>query len=115
MSDIDSYLKKVTPAQKLVLGSIRETIKNMVPEAEEVISYGIPAFKLGGKDLLYFAAFKRHMSLYPASDEMISEVGRDLAKFRTSTGTLQFTEANPIPDEIIRKIIQFRLSVILNN
>jgi uncharacterized protein YdhG (YjbR/CyaY superfamily) len=112
MSVIDDYLKDVSPTQKVELEHIRTLIKQMAPEVEEVISYGMPSFKYKKRILLHMAAFKDHMSIFPASDSMIKEVGEGLAKFRTGKGTLQFTESKPIPEAMLRKIIDYRLSSV---
>lgn len=108
MNPIDDYLKNVKPSQKAELERVRKIIKQIVPEAEETISYGMPTFKYNKKYLIYFAAFKNHMSIFPASDSMIAEIG-ELAKFRKSKGTLQFTEANPISDELLKQIVLHQL------
>lgn len=113
MATIDEYLdKQASPSQRVVLERIRKLVKQLVPDAEEVISYGIPTFKYNRTYLLYMAAFKSHLSVFPASDEMIEAVGEELAKFRTSKGTLRFTEKNPIPEPMLKKIILFRLGSI---
>lgn len=105
MSAIDEYLAaNATPAQKARLERVRDIVKQIVPESEETISYGVPTLKYKKKNLIHFGAFKDHMSIFPASDEMIKEIG-ELAKFRTSKGTLQFTEDNPIPEPTIKKIV----------
>lgn len=114
MTEVDEYLKTVTPEQKAEFERIRKIVKSAVPEAEESISYGIPAFKHDNKPLLYFGAFKNHMSLFPASDHMI-EVVKDLAKYRTSKGTLRFTAAEPISDALVKKIVLYRLDDIKNS
>lgn len=110
MSAIDDYLKSVTTLQGVELQKIRKIIKQIIPEINESISYGVPAFKYKNKPVIYFAAYKNHMSLYPASDEMIEEVGDSLDKFRTSKGTFRFTEKNPIPEATIKKIVKYRLN-----
>ncbi len=115
MPTIDEYLKNVTPSQKDKLERVRTIVRQVVPEAEEVISYGIPAFKYNKQYLIYFAAFKNHMSIFPASDEMIEAIGEELDTFRTSKGTLQFTEDNPIPEPIIKEIVIHRLHSISKN
>lgn len=116
MTPIDTYLDKTaTPSQRAILERIREIVKELAPNAEEMISYGVPAFKYLKQPVIYFAAFKEHMSLFPASDGMIEAIGEELAQFRTSKGTLQFTEAHPIPEPIIRKIIAYRLADITKN
>lgn len=115
MSDIDDYLKSVKPSQKVVLERIRKVIKQAVPDAAEMISYGVPTFKYNKRPLIYFAAFKDHMSIYPTSDEMISKIGEELAKFRTGKGTLQFTEEKPISGPLVQKIVNFRLAEMTKN
>ncbi len=112
MSVIDEYLERVDPLQKAGLGRLRTIVKNIVPEAEEVMSYGMPAFKYKNRILIYFAAFKDHMSLFPASDQAIESIGEDLGKFRTSKGTFQFTTDKPIPEPLLKAFITFRMESI---
>jgi len=104
---IDAYLKGVDAEKRRFLEHIRSMVHELVPDAEEVISYGMPAFKLNKQPLLYFAAFKNHMSLFPAGDTDIAQL-HGASKFHTSKGTLQFTVEEPIPDELLRSIILFR-------
>jgi uncharacterized protein YdhG (YjbR/CyaY superfamily) len=115
MTPIDAYLEQVDPNQKTVLLKLRNLIRQMVPDAEESISYGVPTFKYQKRPLIYMAAFKDHMSLYPASDAMIESIGPDVASFRTSKGTLQFTVNRQIPDSILKRIITFRLQSLTSN
>lgn len=112
---MDEYLSTINPSQRQALQRIRNTVHELVPEAEEMISYGIPTFKYRGKPLIHFAAFKDHMSVFPTADPMIQVIGDQLAEFRTSKGTLQFTEDNPIPEDLIRKIVETRLKSISNS
>ena len=87
---------------------IRQIIKQSLPELEEVISYGIPAFKYHNRMLIYYAAHTHHMSIYPASDEMVKASGDKLAEFRTSKGTLQFTKDKPISNSLLKQIVKYR-------
>jgi uncharacterized protein YdhG (YjbR/CyaY superfamily) len=114
MSDIDDYLSSISEEQKTVFESIRKTVKKITPEAEEVISYGVPTFKVNKKPLLYFGAFKNHMSLFPASDGMVKVIP-ELEKFRVAKGTLRFSEQQPIPEAMLKKIINYRLNSIAHN
>jgi uncharacterized protein YdhG (YjbR/CyaY superfamily) len=110
MPVIDDYLKKhATQSQIEHLQKIRALANKMVPEPEEVISYGIPTIKYKGKYVIYFAAFKDHMSVYPLLNDEIREKVKD---FKTSKGTLQFTEAKPVPESIIKEMIKTRLKQI---
>lgn len=111
MTTIDEYLEKVEPKQKEALEHIRHLVKATVPEAEESISYGLAAFKYKGKPLVYFGGFKDHMSLFPTSKP--TEILADkLMGYKVSKGTIQFTLEKPLPDELIKEILQVRLEDI---
>ena len=105
MSTIDEYLSHVTPSQKHILEHIRAHIHQQFPEAKETISYGMPVFKLDGRYLIGIAAFKAHLSLFPGS-EPIAELTKALANYPCSKGTIQFTEDNPISDDLLETILQ---------
>jgi uncharacterized protein YdhG (YjbR/CyaY superfamily) len=90
------------------LQSIRETIRNMAPEAEEVISYQMPAYKLNGI-LVYFAACKNHLGFYPASTG-ITVFSRELSGYKTSKGAVQFPYDRPLPLDLIAQIVAFRVA-----
>ena len=111
MSEVTDYLKTLTKTQQAEYKHIRSLVKELAPKATEVISYGIPTFKVGKQPLIYFGAFKDHMSLFPASDDMVKAIP-EVAKFRTSKGTLQFTASKPIPEPVIKAIIGHRLKNI---
>lgn len=106
MSIIDAELNKIeSPAQRAALKRIRELVASLVPEAEEVITYGMPGFKYKKRYLVSFAAFKNHLSLFPGELPTEGRLANELEPFRSSKGTLQFTAENPIPDELIKKLI----------
>lgn len=110
MSTIDEYLETVTPTQKLELQRIRSMIKQLVPDVEERISYHMPSFTYKGETLLLFSAFKNHMSLFGAVKPVEEKLE---GKFEMSgKGTLQFTEENPLPDDIIMEIVLTRKNEI---
>lgn len=112
MNQIDQYLKKVaTPGQIKELNKIRKLAKDLAPESEETISYGIPTIKYKAKNLIHFAPFKNHMSLFPGS-RPIEVLSKKLSKFKLSKGTIQFTETSPIPEKLIKEIIQLRIKDI---
>ncbi len=114
MSVIDDYLQNVPSLQRAVLEHIRDLVKQLAPTAEEVISYGMPGFKLNGRYMLGFASFKDHLSLFPTGQPMplLSQEVKD--KFVTSKGTLQFTLENPLPDSVIKQIVQERMKDLGN-
>lgn len=109
METIDEYLKEIKPSQRDELERIRKIIKQVAPEAEETIRYGMPTFNYYGKRLLCFAAYKNHMSLFGN----LGPLEKKLEDFKLShKGTLQFTEENPVPEEIIIEIVQYKLAEI---
>lgn len=104
MSAIDDLLQKTPEAQHAALQKIRESIHVQVPEAEEVMTYGMPGFKYKGKYLIAFAAFKDHMSIFPGA-EVTTLFKSELAGYKTSKGTIQFSVDKPLPPELLQKII----------
>lgn len=113
MSVIDEYLKNVENPQKTELEKVRQLIKQIVPDAKEVITYGVPGFNYKSKYLITFASFKNHMSIFPGS-EAIECYAKQLQEYKTSKGTVQFTVQKPIPENTLVRIIKYRKSDIDN-
>lgn len=110
MTVIDDYLAEhATPAQRTELERIRSIVKQMVPDAEEVMSYAIPTLNYKGKHLVHFAAFKDHMSLFPTAGPTEAFKGK-LKDYKVSKGTIQFTLEKPLPKTLIQEIIEYRLA-----
>ncbi|HEX7484133.1 MAG TPA: DUF1801 domain-containing protein [Candidatus Saccharimonadales bacterium] len=112
MSTVEEYLSKITPPQHDEYKRLRKLVKEIAPAAEESISYGMPTFKVNGKPLIYFGAFKNHMSLFPTPGP--TEKFKDkLQPYKVSKGTIQFTFDNPLPDDLIKEILVSRLNDIV--
>jgi uncharacterized protein YdhG (YjbR/CyaY superfamily) len=107
-STVDEYLAVLPEDQRIALKHLRAVIKQWAPKAEEYISYGMPAYKFHGP-LVYFAAFKNHCSFFPAGSRVLDLFAEELKPFRTSKDTLQFTPDQPIPDELVRQIVEKRI------
>jgi uncharacterized protein YdhG (YjbR/CyaY superfamily) len=106
---IDEFISTFPPKVKVLLLTLRKTIKQAAPEAEEVISYNMPAFKCYGRILVYFAAHTKHVGLYPAS-RMVNKVFKDdLIAYETSKGTVKLPFEKGIPIGLIKKITRFRV------
>jgi uncharacterized protein YdhG (YjbR/CyaY superfamily) len=105
---VEAYLARVPEPQRSALERLRAQIRKAAPEAEEAISYGVPAFRQG-RGLVAYAAFKGHCSLFPMSDGVWSELGEDLAPWRTSKGTLQFTPDEPLPAKLVARLVKARI------
>ena len=104
---VDGYFAALEPAQRAVLEKLRKTIQAAAPDATEAISYQMPAFKLRGRVLVYYAAFRDHYSLFPASGAVIDQIG-ELQPYVAGKGTLRFTADEPIPARLVRKIVKLR-------
>jgi uncharacterized protein YdhG (YjbR/CyaY superfamily) len=105
---VDDYIDAQAPAVRPVLERVRRAIGKAVPDAEECISYSIPAFRFQGRILLYFAGWKEHYSIYPASDAMLAAFEGELEEYRVSKGTLRFPLDQPVPVKLIARIAKFR-------
>lgn len=108
MTVIDTYLQDIDSKQRAELERIRAITKDAVPTADEKIAYGMPTMTYKNKNLLHFAAFKDHMSLFPTSGPT-KELAAKLEDYKTSKGTIQFTLDNPLPENLIREIINLRV------
>ena len=105
---VDEYIASQPENVQGILERVRATIRKALPEAEEVISYQIPAYKLSGRAVLYFAGWKEHYSLYPATGDLVTAFKDDLARYELSKGTIRFPLSEPIPVRLIGRIAKFR-------
>lgn len=108
-SNVDEYISNLMPRQAEAAAIIRKLIWEMVPEATEEIGYGMPAYKLQGKRLLYFAAFPKHIGFYPLP-HTIETLKNELKKYKQGKGSIQFPLDKPMPIELIKKIIIQRMN-----
>lgn len=113
IKNIQQYLSQLPSDQRKELNRLISLTKMKVPEAEESISYGMPAFKYKNKPLIYFGAFKDHLSVFPTSGP-IEELEDQLAPYKKAKGTLSYRLDNVIPDELIIKLIETRVRAIEN-
>ncbi len=95
--EIDAYLATLDEPKQSTLRELRTTILDIVPDAEQCISYGMPAFRLRGTVIAGFAAFKSHLSYFPHSGSVLPELRDDIAEYETSKGTLRFPIDAPLP------------------
>jgi uncharacterized protein YdhG (YjbR/CyaY superfamily) len=105
---VDEYIASQPVAAQGVLQRVRSAIRKAVPEAEETISYKIPTYKLRGARLLYFAGWKRHYSLYPATKGVLAAFKDELAPYEIAKGTVRFPLSEPVPVRLIGRIAKLR-------
>ena len=105
---IDEYIANFPPDVQALLQKVRQTIKDAAPGAVETINYQMPTFKLRGKNLVHFAAYKSHIGFYPTPSGM-EEFKQELAPYESGKGTARFLFDQPIPYDLITKIVKFRV------
>ena len=107
---IDEYLARVNADYRGALRKIREAIRAAAPKAEESISYGIPAFRLNGRSLVFFGAWANHCAFYPGSSATLKKFRNELSDFQTSKGTLRFSPDKPLPVALVKRLVKARIA-----
>ena len=105
---MDDYLDGLAPEQKAALSRVRQIVAELVPDAEEGTSYGMPAFIYAGRPLLGFRAAKQHLSIFPFSPAAIEAVADQLAGFDLAKGTIRFTPDHPVPQAVLTDLVRHR-------
>lgn len=105
---IDEYIKTFPKDVRGILEQMRQTIRTAAPEAVEAISYQMPTFKLNGKNLVHFAAFKNHIGFYPIPSG-IEAFKKELSAYKQGKGSVQFPLDKPVPYGLVEKVVRFRV------
>ena len=108
-TSVEDYLAALPEEPRVALEKLRKTIRAAAPEATETISYQMPAFKDHGRMLVYYAAFKNHCSLFPASRAVIEALGEELKPYFTGKGTIRFHADSPLPTALVKKLVKARI------
>jgi uncharacterized protein YdhG (YjbR/CyaY superfamily) len=107
-TSVEEYIATFPEDVQATLQRVRSAIRKAVPGAEEGISYQIPAYKLGAGAVLYFAGWKKHYSLYPATGHVVEALREELAPYEVDKGTIRFPLSRPVPVRLIERIAEFR-------
>jgi uncharacterized protein YdhG (YjbR/CyaY superfamily) len=107
--DVDAHIDALPEDRREPMRQLRQTIRAAAPDATEVITYRMPGFKSGTSFLVSYDAFKHHYSLFPWNDEMVAELGDEIAPHVKGRGTLQFSASEPLPLDLIRRIVEIRV------
>jgi uncharacterized protein YdhG (YjbR/CyaY superfamily) len=110
-ASIDAYIAEFPPETKAVLEEVRALIREAAPEATETISYAIPTFDLNGKHLVHFAGYAKHVGFYPVPSAMTA-FAEELAPYKSGKGSAQFPLGGPLPVDLIRRIVEYRVAEI---
>jgi uncharacterized protein YdhG (YjbR/CyaY superfamily) len=112
MGTVTEYLEGVSEANRSILERIVGIARELAPDAEEGISYGMPALLVDGKGFLSVHETTKHLALYPFSGQILPEMSEELGGYSWSPGTLRFSADNPVPDSVVRRILETRLAAI---
>lgn len=108
--EIDEYLAGLDEPKRETLAQLRATIAAIVPDAEQGMSYGMPAFKLRGKTIAGFAAFTNHLSYLPHSGSVIAQLDRETEGYEKTKGTLHFLVGEPLPEKLVKQLLDTRIA-----
>jgi len=109
-NEIDRYLATLDEPKRATLAQLRDTIVAIIPNAEQCISYGMPAFKLEGKTVAGFAAFKSHLSYLPHSGSVIPQLAKETEGYTKTKGSLHFPVGQPLPKKLVKKLLELRIA-----
>jgi uncharacterized protein YdhG (YjbR/CyaY superfamily) len=107
-ASVDEYIASQPEAVRGTLERVRSTIRNAVPGAEEAISYKMPTYRLHARPVLFFAGWKEHYSLYPATDRVVAAFKDELERYEVNKGTIRFPLSEPVPVKLIERIAKIR-------
>jgi|SRR6187549_3380404 len=105
---VDAHIAALPPEQRKIMERVREIVLEVAPSAEEVIAYKMPSLRVNGRYALSYEAFKDHYSIFPATDLMNLHLGEEVAPYVKGKGTLQFKSSEPLPEDLIRRIVEIR-------
>ena len=108
-SDIDRYLTGLDEPKRSTLEQLRRDVLAVLPDAQECLSYGVPGFKVKGKTIAGFAAFKNHLSYLPHSGSVLPALADELAEYKGTRSSLHFAVDQPLPSGLVRKLIVARM------
>jgi uncharacterized protein YdhG (YjbR/CyaY superfamily) len=110
--EVDEYLRGLSEPKRRTLEALRHTILEIVPDAEQVLSYRVPAFRVDGRIVAGFAAFKDHVSYLPFSGSVLGELEDELDGYAMTKSSLHFPVDRPLPETLVRKLIAVRLAEV---
>jgi len=111
-AEVDAYLAELDEPKRVTLEVLRRSIRAVVPDAEEGISYGVPAFRVDGKVVAGFAAFKNHLAYLPHSGSVLTGLADRLSGYERTKGSLHFRVDVPLPDDLVRSLVEAKLALL---
>jgi uncharacterized protein YdhG (YjbR/CyaY superfamily) len=111
-TSVAEYILSKPESVQRILTRVRGAILRAVPNADEMISYGLPTYKLQKRPVIYFAGWKEHYSIYPSTDRLVAALEDELAPYEVENGTIRFPYSEPVPTRLIYRIAGFRLKEV---
>ena len=108
-TSVEAYLATLADDRRARLAAMREVVRAAAPHADEVIAYDMPALRLDGRFLISYAAYKKHDSLFPASEGVETELAGEVDRYLAGKGTIRFPASEPLPLDLIRRIVEIRV------
>lgn len=105
---VEDYMAALPDRSRGHLEAVRAAIREALPDAEEQIFYDIPTFRIGGRNVIHYAAWKRHFSIYPVGQTVLETLAEELSELEVSKGTIKFLLSDPVPEDLIRRIALLR-------
>lgn len=105
---VDEYVAAQPEAVRAILDRVRRAIRKALPDADETISYDMPTYKRNGETVVHFASWKKHYSLFAATSSIVTAFGDELRAYEIEKGTIRFPLAEPVPEDLIERIVAFR-------
>ncbi len=112
IATIEAYISSQPESAQVALSDVCRAICSALPDADGVITYNMPTFKLDGKMILHFAGWKKHYSIYPASEALVAKFKEELAPYKVVNATIQFPYTKAVPTELIEKIAEYRITEV---
>ena len=109
---VDAYLDALAPEQREPMQQLREDVAGLAPDAVETIAYGMPAYRLDGKFLLSYAAWKKHCTVYPIDDPLLARHAADVAGYTSTKGGLHFSSEKPLPPALVEDLVRGRVEAV---
>ena len=108
-TEVDEYLEGAPEPQRATLDALRQTLREILPDADQALSYGVPAFRMEGKVIAGYAYFKNHCSYLPHSGSVLPELANELQPYEWSKGTLKYPIDEPLPRSLVARLVEVRL------